>query len=541
MVIGGFGALGLSLYVFRRVRYRALHVSRSQFQITSPSGHGGSGGVLGSESNKSFVSGGLGRLGHSNKQKNGVDAGNETPLWGGREKFSPQLGYGAVDLPPPAHLNERIPVNRRRSVMDTLRRNIPGRLSRHGPGWNTIPDAPAVPTVRITDMDTNHHRGASGSSFSESPDPNLASIQVASVTRTLSATASYRDSPSPRPPSGLEHPRPAPRAPPKAALKAPPKVEIRDWVPPVPKIPDIPGITTLPAGQKKHMDVGGRSKIVVADISKPRPVATVKSSQTVAETDPMAMYAKYSAGLGVRDDSPGPIRRETSMARKIAQIASSNTRPTIAPTVSQASLSTYDTRALAAAAGVASPTPSEDRALSRNDKKLTTGNSSLPNLPGTPGLSEVGNVMLRPFGQSGSMIPANLETPAIGLDGRSSYLSTNLGTEAIWRDRTSSNGGRGSGPLHAITAKPATMTSENDISTLAASLHLSAADDSDRRTIMSAYSQDFVPLSQQAHMQQNPDYRSPTYSIYNYYGPDRISRMPSMINGEREPEIGGAM
>ncbi|CAE6414064.1 unnamed protein product [Rhizoctonia solani] len=275
------------------------------------------------------------------------------------------------------------------------------------------------------------------------------------------------------------------------------------------------------------MDINSRGKIDVSDISKPLPVIHAKSEgdRAAGETDPMAMYAKYSVGLGVRNESPEMIRRETSMAQKIAQIANSNSnsRPSIAPTASQSSLAKRDTRALAAAAGVASPAPSEERAFS---------GASLPNFPGTPGLADVGNVMLRPYGQSGSMIPAYLETPAIGLDGRSSYLSTNLGSEAGWRNRTGSS----TGPQGAISGAKA--VSESDIATLAPS----ATDDSDRRTILSQYSQDFALLSQQAHIQQNSDYRSPTYSIYNYYGPDRTSRMPSMVHVAREePEVGGAL
>lgn len=321
MAIGGLTALGLSFYAFRRVRYKALHVSRSQFQLAS-GGRGGSTGVSGSESNKSFVSGGLGRLG-LNKQKRGRSGGDDSPLWGGREKFSPQISYSTVGSPSAAHLSERIPIHRRRSLMGALRRTAPGRLSKNGPGWNAIPEVPSVPTVKITDMDTNHHRGGSGSSFSGSPDPNLASIQVASVTRTLSATASYRGSPLPRPITILEHPRPAPKVPPKAVLKAPSKINVPDQIPPVPKIPDIPVLASHLPGQKKHADINSRGKIAVADISKPRPVASAnpelpssETNRTVGETDPMAMYAKYSAGLGVRNGSPEPIRRETSMAKK---------------------------------------------------------------------------------------------------------------------------------------------------------------------------------------------------------------------------------
>ncbi|CAE6419131.1 unnamed protein product [Rhizoctonia solani] len=435
------------------------------------------------------------------------------------------MGHGVVDFPPAAHLyvNERIPSNsRRRSVIDTIRRNVPGRLSKYGAGWNAIPDAPMVPTVKITDTDTNHHRGASGSSFSESPDPDLASIQVASVTRPLSATASYRASTSPLPGRGhrLEHPRPAPGVPLKAPARMAPRTEASKPIPPVPKLPDISG---LPMGQKKHMD--------------PLPVIhakseTVESNRTAGETDPMAMYAKYSVGLGVRNESPEMIRRETSMAQKIAQIANSNSnnsRPIIAPAASQSSLAKRDTRALAAAAGVASPVPSDERVISRVDR---SGSTSLPNLPGTPGLADVGNVMLRPYGQSGSMIPAYLETPAVGLDGRSSYLSTSLGSEPELRNHTGSR----TGPLGAISGAKA--ISESDIATLAPS----ATDDSDRRTILSQYSQDFASLSHQVHAHQNSDYRSPTYSIYNYYGPDRSSRMPSMVHVAREePEVGGAL
>ncbi|KAF8682559.1 hypothetical protein RhiXN_02044 [Rhizoctonia solani] len=539
MVIGGTCALGLSLYVFRRVRYKALHVSRSQFQLASSNGHDGSTDVSGSESNNSFVSGGLGRLGQSNKQKNEyLEASGESPLWGGREKFSPQMGHGIVDFPPPVHLhtNKRLSSNtRRRSVIDTIRRNVPGRLSRYGAGWNAIPEPPIVPTVKITDVDTNHHRGASGSSFSGSPDPDLASIQVASVTRPLSATAIYRASTSPLPGTtrGLEHPRPAPKVPPRAPARTAVKVETPPLIPPVPKLPDISG---LPTGQKKHTDANSRGKIDVSDISKPLPIIHAKSETAVegtraaGETDPMAMYAKYSVGLGVRNESPEMIRRETSMAQKIAQIANSNSssRPTIAPTGSQSSLAKRDTRALAAAAGVTSPDPSEERVFSG----IASASTSLPNLPGTPGLANVGNVMLRPYGQSGSMIPAYLETPAIGLDGRSSYLSTNLGPEAEWRNRVKSS----AGPQGAINGAKA--ISESDIATLAPS----ATDDSDRRTILSQYSQDFAPLSQQAHIHQNPDYRSPTYSIYNYYGSNRTSRMPSMVRVVREePEVGGAL
>ncbi|KAJ1309812.1 hypothetical protein OPQ81_006577 [Rhizoctonia solani] len=542
MVIGGFATLGLSLYVFRRVRYKALHVSRSQFQLASSTRRDGSTSVSGSESNKSFVSGGLGLLDQSNKQKNGhLDVGGGSPLWGGREKFSPQMGHGILDFPPPAHLhtNERLPNRSRRlSVIDTIRRNAPGRFSKYGAGWNMIPETPIVPTVKITDMDTNHHRGASGSSFSGSPDPNLASIQIASVTRPLSATASYRaNSPLPGARPGLEHPRPAPKIPSKApARQLAPKIEVSEPAPPVPKLLDISSTT----GQKKHIDVNSRGKIDVSDISKPLPVLHGKSemaaegSRAGGETDPMAMYAKYSVGLGVRNESPEMIRRETSMAQKIAQIANSNSssRPTITPTRSQSSPAKRNTRALAAAAGVASPAPSEERVFSGVDKEQASGSTSLPNLPGTPALASVGNVMLRPYGQLGSMIPAYLETPAIGLDGRASYLSTNLGSEAGWRNRTRS----GTGPQDAVGVAKA--VSENDVSTLTGS----ATNDSDNRTIMSQYSQDFTPLPQQAHMHHNPDYRSPTYSIYNYYGPDRVSRMPSMVHVDQgEPEVGGAL
>ncbi|CAE6516980.1 unnamed protein product [Rhizoctonia solani] len=545
MVIGGFAALALSLYVFRRVRYNALHVSRSQFQIDSSSNaRDGATGVSGSESNKSFVSGGLGLLSQAHKQKNAhLDAGVESPLWGGREKFSPQMGHGILDFPPPVHLrtNERLPGgSRRRSVIDTIRRNVPGRLSKYGAGWNTIPEAPTVPTVKITDMDTNHRRGASGSSFSESPDPNLASIQIASVTRPLSATASYRtSSPLPGMRPGLEHPRPAPKVPPKSpARQVVPRIEISESIPPIPKLPDISGSTI---GLKKHTDVNNRGRIDVANISKPLPAAHAKSeiaiegSRAAGETDPMAMYAKYSVSLGVRNEPPEMIRRETSMAQKIAQIANSNSssRPTLAPTNSQSSLAKRDTRALAAAAGLACPAPIEEqRAFSGVDKKQASESTSLPNLPGTPGLADVGNVMLRSYGQSGSMIPAYLETPAIGRDGRTSYLLTNFGSEGECRNRTGFN----TGPQEAINGAQA--ISESDIATLARS----ATDDSDRRTILSQYSQDFLPLSQQAHIRQNPDYRSPTYSIYNYYGPDRVSRMPSMVHVEGGgQEVGGAL
>ncbi|KDN51708.1 hypothetical protein RSAG8_00256, partial [Rhizoctonia solani AG-8 WAC10335] len=321
MAIAGFATLALSLYVFRRARYNSLHVSRSQFQIASSNGGDGSAGVSGSESSKSFVSGGLGLLGQSHKQKNGyLDTNRETPLWGGREKFSPQVGHGLLDFPLPAHLNanERLPSSsHRRSVIDTIRRNVPGRLSKYGAGWDTIPESPVVPTVRITDSDTNHHRGASGSTFSESPDPNLASIQIASVTRSLSATASYcASSPLPETRPSLEHPRPAPKVPPKSpARQVAPSIQAPGLIPPVPKLPDVSGSTT---GQKKHMDVNSRGKIDVADISKPLPVVLPKSeiaiegSRAAGEADPMAMYAKYSVGLGVRNESPEMIRLNRS-------------------------------------------------------------------------------------------------------------------------------------------------------------------------------------------------------------------------------------
>ncbi|CAE6437290.1 hypothetical protein ACGC1H_004434 [Rhizoctonia solani] len=542
MAIAGLATLGISLYVFRRARYKALHVSRSQFQLASSEGHDGSAGVSGSESNKSFVSGGLGLLGQSHKQKNGYLDTGESPLWGGREKFSPQVADGIVDFPPPAHLhtNERLPGSgRRRSVVDTIRRNVPGRMSRYGAGWDTITEENDVPTFTITDMDRNHHRGASGSTFSESPDPNLASIQIASVTRPLSATASYcTSSPSPGMRPSLENPRPAPKVPPKwPARQLAPSIQLSGSLPPGPGLPDISSSTT---GQKKLLDVNSRGKIDVSDISKPLPAGmllksemTTESSRAAGEADPMAMYAKYSVGLGVRNEIPNMVRRETSMAQKIAQIANSNSssRPTLAPTGSQSSLAKRDTRALAAAAGLASPTPSEERAFSGVDKKQALGSASLPNLLGTPGLASVGNIMLRPYGQAGSMIPPYLETPAIGLDGRASYLSTNIG-EAEWRNRP----GFSTGPQDAISGAKA--VGQNEIATLARS----ATDDFDRRTILSQYSQDFIPLSQQAHTYQNPDYRSPTYSIYNYYGSERVSRMPSMVHVERrEPEIGGAL
>ncbi|CUA74953.1 hypothetical protein RSOLAG22IIIB_01587 [Rhizoctonia solani] len=532
MAIAGFFTLAISLYLFRRARYNALHVSRSQFQLASPNGHDGSTGVSGSESDKSFISGGLGLLGHSHKHKDGhLDASAESPLWGGREKFSPHIGDGILDFPPPAHLhtNERVPgSSRRRSVVDTIRRNVPGRLSKYGAGWDTITEAPVVPTFKITDMDTtNHRRGASGSTFSESPDPNLASIQVASVARPLSATASYASSPLPVARPNLEHPRPAPKVPPRSpARQVAPGIQ----VPPVPMLPDISGSTT---GQKKLVDTSNRGKIDVADISKPlpalmlpQPEMTIQGSRAVGEGDPMAMYTKYSVGLGVRNESSEMVRRETSMAQKIAQIANSNSssRPTLAPTGSQSSIAKRDTRALAAAAGLASAVLSDERVFSGVDKQQALGN-----LPGTPGLANVGNVMLRPYGQSGSMIPAYLETPAIGLDGRTSYLSAKVGgPEVEWRNRP----GASTGP------QDAKVISRNEVATL----HRSATDESDRRTILSQYSQDFVPLSQQAHIHQNPDYHSPTYSIYNYYDSSRVSRMPSLIHAEqREPQVGGAL
>ncbi|CAE7106716.1 unnamed protein product [Rhizoctonia solani] len=530
MICVGVAILVISYFVLRRVRYKSLHVSRSQFQLASSNGHDGSAGVSGSESNKSFVSGGLGLLVPSHKQKNGhLDVGGESPLWGGREKFSPQLERvdNVVDFPPPAHLhpNERLPsTTRRRSVVDTIRRNVPGRLSKYGAGWNTIPESSGIPTFEITDMDTNHRRGTSGSTFPESPDPNLASIHIASVARPLSATASY--SPLPLMSPSLENPRPAPKVPPKS-LTCQVASNLQFPMPPVTMLPDISGSTK---GQKKHMDVNNRGKIDVADISKPiptmlpEPEMSTEGNRTASEADPIAMYAKYSAGLGVRNEPPGMIRRETSMAQKIAQIANSNTssRPMLAP--SQSFLAKRDTRALAAAAGLASPTPSEERAFSGVGKKQALG--GVPHPPGTPGLVDVGNIMMRPFGQSGSMIPANLETPAIGLDGRASYLSTNVGSEAEWRNRAGSS----TGPQGAITSAKA---NERHIT-----LPRSTTAASDRGTIWSEYSQDFDSLPQQ----QNPDYRSPTYSIYNYYGPDRVSRMPSMVHiGRKEPEVGGAL
>ncbi|KAG9093243.1 hypothetical protein FS749_014785 [Ceratobasidium sp. UAMH 11750] len=245
----------------------------------------------------------------------------------------------------------------------------------------------------------------------------------------------------------------------------------------------------------------------------------------------MAMYAKYSAVL---EGSPKrePSRQENSMAKKIAQIAHNKSMVTIG---SQASLSNRDTRALAAAAGVGSPIPGEDHTFRGFDKvqqvtevpKLEVTSSLLP---ASPGLGEVGNMMLRPFGEAGSMIPMFLETPAIGPDDRSSYLATTSGPGS----------GSTTGPLQATTAKgtSATLETEQSAGTLSPSI---LSDDPSRRTIASAYSQDWIPLSQQAHMHQNPDYKSPTYSIYNYYGPDRISAAPHVHDEREEHQIGGAL
>lgn len=331
MVLGGLASLGLSLYVFKRVRYKALHVSRSQFQIPPSNGRGGPDAVPGSESNKSFVSGGLGQK--PSHHKGGLlDAGQESPIWGGREKFSPQIGGSVVDFPPTAHMsnNSRAPVQRR-SLLETFRRHTPGnRISKYGAGWNPIPEFQHprdVPTVKITDMDTCHHRGGSRSSTSStprgSPDPNLATIQVASVTRSLSATASYCvGSPSSAFRVSLGHPRPAPKVPTNAWAS--------NQAPPVPIIPDIPAVTVTSfgeyahtAGVKKPLEVAGRGKITITDISKPQPLSLVRQeasssamNRTVGDNDPMAMYAKYSAGLGVPEDSSGPIRHENSMAKK---------------------------------------------------------------------------------------------------------------------------------------------------------------------------------------------------------------------------------
>ncbi|QRV99976.1 hypothetical protein RhiJN_27995 [Ceratobasidium sp. AG-Ba] len=547
MVVGGVASVGLSLYIFKRVRYKALHVSRSQFHITTD----GSGAVLGSSSEKSFVSGGLDRRQPRKYEKNGhLDPGAETPLWGGKEKFSPQIGIGILDYPPAAHIGDdtRAPMRHRQSMLQTIRRYTPGnRLSRSGQGWKTISEHQgphAVPTVKITDMDNCHSRLDSSSTFSSavdgSPDPNLATIQVASVTRTRSAAASYRvGSPSP-PPSvatGMDHPRPAPKAP---SLDH------------VPLVPRIPAVTITPSERaptptgKKSFDANGRGRIDVKDISKPQPVHVVPGVQNgwvVSEADPMALYAKYSADLDIHEGSPKhePIPHGSSMARKIAQVA--HNKPMIA-TESQASLSNRDTRALAAAAGIASPIPGEEHTFRGFDKNhLTTGtphsgtaSMTSSQIPVSPGLGDVGGTMLRPFGEVGSILPPFLETPSIGLDNRSSYLSTygasGLGSGAI------------TGPLQAISTKATSVTLETDQSagTLSPSM---LSDDPSRRTVASAYSQDWVPLSQQAHMRQNPDYKSPTYSIYNYYGPDRVStapRMPCMADGEREePQIGGAL
>ncbi|KAG9097569.1 hypothetical protein FRC06_007420 [Ceratobasidium sp. 370] len=486
MVFGGTLSLGLSLYVFKRVRHKATHVSRSQFQMTGPSA------VAGSSSEQSFVSGGLGRGQLTKREKNGdLNTGAETPLWGGTEKFSPQIGTSVVDYPPAAQLGEgsRAPMRHRQSVFQTIRRYSPGnRLSRPGPGWNMIPerqDLRTIPTVKITDMDTRHNRLGSNSTLSSalegSPDPNLATIQVASVTRSLSAAASYRiGSPSP-PPSlipGLDHPRPAPKVPAKAL--------VLDRAPPMPRIPVVTitsseRVPNIPG--KKPLD--SRGKIAITDISKPQPV------------------------VPVNPEFPGG-----------------------------------NSCAAAAAAGVGSPIPGEDHTFRGFDKKVQQATeapklgvtpiarSLLP--PASPGLGEVGNIMLRPFGEAGSMIPVFLETPAIGPDGRSSYLSTNLGLGS----------GSTTGSLRAITVKgaSATLETEQSAGTLSPSM---LSDHPSRRTIASAYSQDWIPLSQQAHLLQNPDYKSPTYSIYNYYGPDRASvtpRVPSMVYGEHEEhQIGGAL
>ncbi|KAG8748296.1 hypothetical protein FRC10_007686 [Ceratobasidium sp. 414] len=545
MVFGGAVSLGLSLYVFIRVRHKATHVSRSQFQISGP------GTVAGSSSERSFVSGGLGRGQPAKREKNVyLDASAETPLWGGTEKFSPQIGASVVDYPPAAHLNgSRAPMRHRQSMLQTIRGYSPGnRLSRSGPGWNMIPERQhlrPVPTVKITDMDTRHSRLGSNSTLSSalegSPDPNLATIQVASVTRTLSAAASYRvGSPSP-PPSlitGLDHPRPAPNVPANAL--------VFDRAPIVPRVPVVTVTSSERAPGKKLLD--SRGKIAVADISKPQAIIPVDpesprgNSRAAGETDPMVMYAKYSVGLGVLEGSPKhEPRHENSMAKKIAQIAHNKLTVTAE---SQTSLSNRDTRALAAAAGVGSPIPGEDhtfRGFDKNVQQATKvphlGAASITSsslLPASPGLGEVGNIMLRPFGEAGSMIPVFLETPAIGPDGRSSYLSTNSGPGS----------GSTTGPLQAITAKgtSATLEAEQSAGTLSPSI---LSDDPSRRTIASAYSQDWIPLSQQAHLHQNSDYKSPTYSIYNYYGPDRVSaapRIPGMVYGEREEhQIGGAL
>ncbi|KAG9127024.1 hypothetical protein FRC07_001000 [Ceratobasidium sp. 392] len=554
MVLGGVASLGLSLYVFKRVRYKAMHVSRSQFHIAT--GHGT---VVGSSSDQSFVSGGLGHSQPVKREKNGyLDAGAETPLWGGKEKFSPQIDSSVLDYPPAVHLADgsRAPMRHRQSMLQRMRRYSPGnRLSRSGPGWNPIPEHPslqAVPTVKVTDMDTRHNRLDSNSTFSSalegSPDPNLATIQVALVTRTQSAAASYRvGSPSP-PPSvitGLDHPRPAPKVPTKALMVG--------QAPPMPRIPAVTVTSServLNVTGKKPLDTHGRGKIAVTDISKPQPFMPVRPESPGGngrapggETDPMVMYAKYSASLGVREGSPKQEpRHESSMAKKIAQIA--HGKSMIIATESQSSLSNRDTRALAAAAGVGSPIPGEDhtfRGFVKNNQQATgapqlgvTPIASASLFPASPGLGEVGNIMLRPFGETGAMIPAFLETPAIGLDGRSSYLSTNTGPGL----------GSTAGPAQAIAAKgiSATLEAEQSAGTLSPSM---LSEDPSRRTIASTYSQEWVPLSQQAHMRQNPDYKSPTYSIYNYYGPDRVSTVPRMPNvpyGDREePQIGGAL
>ncbi|KAG8688283.1 hypothetical protein FRC09_012988, partial [Ceratobasidium sp. 395] len=464
MVLGGVASLGLSLYVFKRVRYKAMHVSRSQFHITN-----GFSAVVGSASDHSFVSGGLGHGQPTKREKNGyLDASAESPLWGGKEKFSPHIDSNVLDYPPAVHLGDgsRAPMRHRQSVLQKIRRYSSGnRLSRSGPGWGPIPEHPslqAVPTVKVTDMDTRHNRLDSNSTFSSalegSPDPNLATIQVALLTRTQSAAASYRvGSPSP-PPSvvtGLDHPRPAPKVPSKAL--------VADQAPPALRIPAVT-ITSSErapnAAGKKPLDAHGRGKIAVTDISKPQPLMALRpespgdnSHSAGGETDPMVMYAKYSASLGVREESPKhePLRHESSMAKKIAQIT--HGKPTVIATESQFSLSNRDTRALAAAAGVGSPIPGEDhtfRGFDKNNQQTTgapqlgvTPMASSSLLPVSPGLGEVGNMMLRSFGEDGAMIPAFLETPAIGLDGRSSYLSTNAG----------SGSGSTTGPLHAISAK----------------------------------------------------------------------------------------
>ncbi|KAG8936554.1 hypothetical protein FRC02_001049 [Tulasnella sp. 418] len=194
-------------------------------------------------------------------------------------------------------------------------------------------------------------------------------------------------------------------------------------------------------------------------------------------------------------------------------------------------------RDLVRAAGLSTPT-------------ITQPSSPVSSYPDSPGRESrsFGKVMMTDYGADGAILPSFVETPHIGIEDSKNYNDSSRFARASseWRcltpslprhgassqiSSTSQQSGANRAPVPPMPACSA--TNSINVNNNTATPRLTVTSPSNGHIQRLSFSQSssaegaFMPLSQMALANLHPDYRSPTYSVYNMYdGDDEGSGMP---------------